>query len=144
MGYVNTYDPKQLIIVFGGVPITGYADGTFVTVTPNAERFTKVVGADGEVTRTKSNDFTHEVTITLKQSSLSNDYLSTIMNADRLSNLGKLPLQIKDINGTTLWNWSQAWIRQPPDSEFAKELGERAWIFDTGSADLEQIGGSLT
>jgi len=143
MGAVKTYDPKQIIITFGGVPITGFADGTFLSVSPSGDRFTKIVGADGEVTRSKSNDFTNEVTITLKQSSLSNDYLTGILNADRLANSGKLPLQVKDMLGTTLYFWKEAWIKAPPDVEEAKEMSDRAWVFDTGQSDIEYHGGNF-
>jgi hypothetical protein len=55
-----------------GVPISGYADGTFVQVDPSGDSFAKKVGADGEVARSMSNDNTHTVVITLLQSSLSN------------------------------------------------------------------------
>lgn len=138
---MKTYDPKKVIITFGGVPILGYADGTFVSVTPSNDRFSKAIGADGEVARTKSNDNTHEVTITLIQSSLSNSYLSGILNADRLTNEGVLPLSITDLSGTTLMFWKDAWIRTDPDVEFSKETGERAWVFDTGQAAVNVIGG---
>lgn len=141
---VKTYDPKKMIITFLGTPISGYADGTFLTITPSSERYTKSVGADGETARGKSNDNTHEVTITLLQSSLSNDVLSNALAADKIGNLGKGPLQVVDLNGTTLFYWDVAWIRQPPDAEYSKEVGERAWIFDTGPIVQENIGGNLS
>lgn len=30
---VRTYDPKLIIATFGGVPATGFASGTFLTIT---------------------------------------------------------------------------------------------------------------
>ena len=29
---VKTYDPKMVVITFGVIPISGYAEGTFVSV----------------------------------------------------------------------------------------------------------------
>lgn len=139
----KTYDPKQVIVIFKGVPIVGFADGTFVSITPAGDRYTKQVGADGEVARGKSNDYTSEVTITLMQTSISNDYLNSQMLADKLANAGKGPLQIKDMLGTSLHFWKSAWVKTPPDGEFAKELSERAWVLDTGQADIEIFGGNL-
>lgn len=139
---VKTYNPKDLIIIFGGVVVSGFADGTFVTVTPNSERFTRTVGADGEVGRAKSNDNTHEVVITLMSTSASNDYLSIVLNADKSLNAGVKPLQIIDNKGTTLFFWDAAWIVQPPDVEFSKEITERAWTLHTGQVVEENIGGS--
>jgi hypothetical protein len=139
----KTYDPNLVQIIFKGVPIVGFADGSFVTITPSAENFTKSVGADGEVARSKSNDNTYEVTITLMQTSLSNTYLSGVMTIDRLTNLGTGSLQIIDLSGQTLFFFDAAWVRQAPDADFAKEVGERAWVFDTAQAITEIVGGSL-
>ena len=143
MGTVKTYNPKDIVITFGGYPLTGFADGTFLMVAPKNDRFTPVSGADGEAARAKSNDKTYEVTLTLLQTSLSNNYLSGILALDDISNEGKLPLLITDVRGTTLFSFLQAWIRIPPTSEFSKEISNREWIFDTGQADVENIGGNL-
>lgn len=140
---MKTYDPKNVIVTFGGVSLTGFADGTFISITPSMERFQKVVGADGEVARGRSNDDTHEVTVTLMQSSASNDDLATIAKADRQSNTGVRALAVRDLSGNTLMFWPEAWVRQTPDLEFAKELGERAWVFDTGQVAVEDLGGVI-
>jgi hypothetical protein len=129
---VATYDPKKVIITFGGVPLSGFADGTFINVTGASDTFVKSVGADGEVARGRSNDETCEVTLTLMQTSLSNVYLNTVKEADKISSSGVKPLSITDLSGTGLMFWPQAWIRKAPDVEYAKEVGDRAWIFDTG------------
>ena len=141
--FVKNYDPKRVNVFFGGVPITGFADGSFISVTPSSQYWTKVSGADGEKARAKSNDNSHEVTITLMQTSQSNDYLSGILALDRASNAGKLPLTIVDLSGTTKMNWLNAWIRQPPDVDESKEITERAWVFDTGDIDIEVYGGNF-
>ena len=143
MGNVKNYDPKKFIITFGGIPATGFADGTFISVTSPSQTFTKIVGADGEVARAKGNDNTNEVTITLLQTSLTNDYFSSIHKIDKATNQGKLILAIVDLEGTTIMSWSQAWIRQLPDTERSKEIGENAWIFDTGQIDAVNIGGNF-
>lgn len=142
-GRVKTYDPKDMIIIFRGAQISGFADGTFLNIVPGGQRYTKAVGADGEVARSKSNDNTHEVTLTLMATSQSNDTLSVALLADKLFNAGAGPLQIIDKNGTTLYFWDIAWVRQPPDIEGSKEISERAWTLDTGQVVQEFVGGSL-
>lgn len=137
-GIVTTYDSKKVIVTFGGVPITGFADGTFIQIDANGDFFTKKIGADGEVVRSMSNDNTHTVQITLQQSSVSNDYLSTCHNADKLTGRGMLPLAIADLNGTTLHFWSQAWISSDPSWGYAKESTDRQWTLQTG----QEIGGN--
>lgn len=139
---VKTYDPKQMIVTFGGVQLSGFADGTFVSIVPNDQAFAKTVGADGEVVRAKTNDYTYEVSITLLRTSDSNDYLSGIHITDKLTSKGALPLTITDLNGNTVFFVESAWIRQLPDAEDGKEIGERTWIFDTVQADEYIVGGN--
>ena len=141
---VTTYDPKKVIVTFGGMPISGFAAGTFINVTPSADRFTKVVGADGEVSRSKSADNTHEITITLLQSSLSNQYLSGIETLDKISSRGILPLTITDLNGLTIKFWPEAWISADPDLGYAAEQTDREWTFQTGQIAASNKGAILT
>jgi hypothetical protein len=129
---VSTYDPKKVIITLGGVPISGYADGTFVQIDPNAEAWTKKVGADGEVVRGLSNDNTHTIQVTLLQTSLSNAYLRTVMNADKLTGLGMLPLSFTDLNTAEVHFWAQAWVTTDPSLGRAKETTDVQWTIHTG------------
>jgi hypothetical protein len=138
---MKTFDAKKVIIIYGGVPLTGFADGTFISVTGAADTFTKKVGADGEVARSRNNDDTSEVTLTLQQTSKSNSYLSLMRAADKASNAGALPLLINDLLGNTLFFWDAAWIKKAPDWERGKELGDQAWVFDTGQPVSEMING---
>jgi hypothetical protein len=129
----GNYDPKKLVINFGGVPLGGYADSTFVEIAPNsADGFIKKVGADGEVSRSQNADNTHQVTVTLMQSSDSNAYLSGVRNADKLTGRSILPLSITDLSGGSMGFWPQAWIQGDPTWSYGKEDQERQWIIDTG------------
>ena len=58
--------------------MSGFADGTFLTVDRDDDQWAKVTGADGTSTRIKSNNRSGNMTLTLKQSSPSNDVLSRI------------------------------------------------------------------
>ena len=53
---VRTYDPKAVAVLIGGVPIGGFADGTFISVERDNDTFQKVSGSDGIVSRAKSNE----------------------------------------------------------------------------------------
>ncbi len=139
---VRTYDPKLIIINFGEVIFTSFADGTFVTVTRNGNLFDKRKGADGSVDRINRNASDFEVAITLMQTSITNDLLSALALIDRTTNAGKRPLIIKDLNGTTLFFASQAWIQADPNDEEGDSLGTREWMFATGYAE-KFTGGNL-
>jgi hypothetical protein len=127
----KTYDPSQVAIIVGGYNITGFADGSFITVARNADAFALYVGTDGEGTRAKSNNKSGRITITLAQSSDSNAILSGIATLDELSNNGIVPLLIKDNSGLSLYAAETAWIVKTPDSEFGREVGSREWILET-------------
>jgi hypothetical protein len=129
---VGTYDPKKVILTLGGVPIGGYADGTFVQIDPNGETWAKKVGADGEVSRSLSNDNTHTIQITLKQMSLSNTYLKTVMNADKLTGLGMLPFSFVDLSTGEAHFWPQTWVSTTPSLGRAREETDMQWTIHTG------------
>lgn len=140
---VKTYDPKKVIVTFGGVPISGFADGTFIAVKPASDTWVKKVGADGEVSRVKTNDDTSEVTLTLKATSPSNTYLTGVRTTDKLTGAGVLALTISDLSGTLVLFWPQAWIKKMPEVNRAKELGDTVWDFDTGQISGDTIGGTI-
>ena len=138
---VTTVDPKNVIVSIGGVQMSGFVDGTFLEISADVQQFTKVVGADGYTTRVKSNDYGATLTLTLAQSSPSNDVLSGFFNADKLANAGIVPILIRDLSGSTVVFSATGWIQQFPDISFSNEITDRAWIFDL--ADVEMVvGGS--
>lgn len=141
---VSTFDPKDVIVTIGGVPMSGYADGTFLEITADVPQFTKITGADGYVTRVKSNNYGAVMTLTLSQSSPSNDVLSGIFNADKQANAGVVPILIKDISGRTIIFAGTGWIQQFPDSAFGNEINDRAWVFDLANTDLFIGGNGVT
>jgi len=142
-GTIKTYDPKKVLVLFGPIAMSGYADGSFVKVARNSPTWKTHTGADGEGARSKSNDRSGKVTVTLMQSSPVNALLSATAAADELANAGVYPLFVKDNSGRSLHAAANAWIEQLPESDYARELGVREWIF--ASENLQSFdGGSLT
>lgn len=139
---VRTYDPKQVVVTFGPVIVTGYASGTFIQIARNGDLFEKVRGADGGVDRVNKNAGDFSVTLTLKQTSITNDALSGVLEQDRLTNTGKFPLLIKDLNGLSLFTAPQSWIGKDPDDEFSDSMSNRQWRFDTGIS-VKVSGGNI-
>lgn len=132
---VRTYTPGKVIITFGDIIFTGFADGTFVTIERNGDSFTKKKGSDGSVDRINNNAFDFNVSVTLKQTSITNDALSTIHGSDILNNDGIKPLTVQDLQGTSLFYAAEAWINKDPSDEYGDELSDREWVFETGPAD---------
>lgn len=137
-----TYDPAKVVVNVAGVNLEGYADGTFVTAERTSDTYTKSTGADGRTTRVKQNDKSGSITITLQQTSPSNNHLSAIMVLDESSGEGIVPVTIKDILSSSLIASSYAWVKKPPASPYAKENSNREWVFDC--AVLEMFIGGAT
>ncbi len=128
---VKTYDPKQVALIVGGSIITGFTDGTFITAERNEDMWNLKVGVDGIGTRAKSNNLSGKLTITLHQSSSSNDTLSGFAAADELSNTGAVPMLLRDASGRTLCSALTAWVKKYANAEFAKEVSNRVWVMET-------------
>jgi hypothetical protein len=137
---VRTYDPKAVLVIIGGVPMSGFADGTFVAVERSNPTFTKVSGADGVVSRAKSNDRSGTLTLTLAQTSPSNDILSGIAVLDETKNLGVVPVLVKDISGRTTIVSAFGWVNKPAKAEFGKEIVNREWTLDLADLDVANGG----
>lgn len=136
----KTYRSSQVNISFGGVAITGYDDGTFLSIVYNNDFFTLQKGADGESLRSSSEDLSARVELTLLQGSEANDELSALFNADVIGDVGGLPFISKDNSGTTLHSATSMWIVKSPDVTRAKEGQPVTWVLETGRL-LGNVGG---
>jgi hypothetical protein len=141
-GLVKTYDAKLLSITFNGIIVNDFADGDFVTIAGMADNFEFVQGADGSENRNNKNMLGADVTITVSQTSTTNDLFSLAHTADKLSNTGKGALLIKDLNGTSILSSGQAYIMGYADSNFGNALGTRAWNFRAPNAFVN-VGSNL-
>ena len=140
---VRTYDASQVILTINGVEISGYATDTFISIEREEPSFTKVVGADGTTSRAKSNNRSGTLTLTLSQTSPSNDFLSALLAQDELTNAGVVPLILKDISGESRFFSGTGWVQGMPTVEYAKEISEREWLIDL--ADMEfNIAGNIS
>ena len=140
---VKNYNAKDVTIILAKSIMEGLADGTFVTAARTNDSFTLATGADGEGVRSQSNDKSGIITLTLLQSSQSNDVLSASAALDELQGDGVFEILIKDLNGTTVISAETAWVAKPADVEFGKESSEREWTITTDHLEM-LVGGSLS
>ncbi len=127
----KVYDPTEISMNLCGIIIdSGFAEDTMIKIKQMSDDFTEVIGVDGEVTRSKTNDGRAEVTFMLMQSSSTNALLSVLNNLDKATSNGAGigPLLIKDRQGTSLYTSPKAWIQRAPDVEFGSKATERAWV----------------
>lgn len=142
---VREYDADQVVVYFAGQRLMGFADGEFITASQKSDGFSDVVGTDGvDVSRSKSNDRRVTVVVKLMQTSPSNDFLSTIHQADldTPNGAGVGTFSIQDLGGTTLVHDESAWIMKFADE--SKDRGAKAneWTF-TLPKPTRVVGGNL-
>lgn len=140
---VHTFDPSQFQVIVGGIPMSGFADGTFIEVERDEPMFNKVTGADGVTSRAKTSNRAGQVRLTLAMTSPGNDVLSGFAVADELTNAGVVPVLLKDTTGRTVVASSAAWVQQIPTSDFSKEITNRTWVLDCAGLDIF-LGGNIT
>lgn len=133
MSEVYTYSPEEYSVVVGGFRMSGFADGTFVSVAADEQRYNKHVGADGKVSRARTANRAGSITITLAQTSPSNDILSAFMLADETADAGVVPIFIKDAKGTTLHFAASAWVQRVPNDDRGKTISDTVWVLDCGA-----------
>ena len=139
---LSTYDPKDITVSVNGTPIRGFSDDV-VTVERAEDQVSDVVGADGEVMRTLTNDRRGIITISLQQTSASNLVLSNLANTDELTGGSIFPVLIQDDRSGSppreTHFAAEAWIQKQPQAVFNKTNSPRVWIIRC--ADLRMVAG---
>lgn len=138
MQELGTYDPKKVVVLFGGLEITGFAEDSIIKIKPMSDGINSIVGAHGDVVRTISPDGRHEATINLLQSSSSNDLLAVIHARDKSVGDGVLPLVVKDLSGRMTFYDSLAWIVNNPETNRTNDAadGSQEWTIHTAGGTL--------
>ena len=136
------YDPKRVIVTLGAVIASGFADGTFVTITADEDNFSTYKGADGTVSRSNLNNTTATLKLELAQTSPTNSFLNKMMHLDKTTSAGSFPVKIKDLSGMSDHTGASCWIKKQPEQKFGKEVDTIAWeIQMTGY--IGNIGGAI-
>lgn len=121
MSTTKTYDPSGVQTILGAAPITGFADGTFITVEQDEDSYATRTGADGEVVRTKMVARTATMTIVLLSTSLSNLILTGLHATEVI-----FPVLLKD--GATIIAAGEAWVQKPASFERGVDAGDAEWV----------------
>lgn len=138
---LHTYSPKLFVLTYGADTISGFADGTWLQIEEMGDGTVSESGADGDVARAMSTDERVSVTMTLQQTSASNDALTWYYQSDKDTG-GNFPqpFMVKDLRGTTMAS-GIGWVTKIPEASYSKGLETREWILE-GVGKIF-VGGSL-
>jgi len=127
---VTTFDFDLVTATIGPIAVDGFMEGSSISIEHEEDTFTHVTGDDGFVCRSKTLNRNAKVTLTLMQSSASNDKLAVLhaLDRDARNGAGIVPMMIVDRSGRTLVTSSQCWIARGPDINFDRVCVGRTWI----------------
>lgn len=140
---LKIFNADEVTMAFGPVLIeSGFADGEFCRIEQEADDVLDVVGTDGEVAASRSNDRRATVTFVLMQTASANDGLSVLSNLAKTAPGmagGVYPLLIKDRNGRAIYEAQNAWIMKAPDVSYDRTATSREWT--VRCANLVRVDG---
>jgi hypothetical protein len=144
MADTSTYDPTKLVVIVGGVIVSGFIDGDFITAKRDEDLYMKRVGADGHVARARNGNKSGSIEITLLQSSPAVNEIAALVALDNFFYDGDILIPISILspgNNAELVVSTQSWLKTPPEMVFAKEVSDRKFIFDCADLKLS-LGGT--
>lgn len=138
---MKNYDMKSNSLILGGRIGTGFADGDdVVSFEMNEDAWALSMGADGEGTRSKSNNNSGRLTVKLAKESPFNAVLMGFYKADQLSNAGAVPMLFKDGSGNTLHSCEQMWITKIPTDAHGRAPGDMEWVLESDNLIMNPLG----
>jgi Bacteriophage KPP10, Structural protein ORF10 len=134
---MKIFDPSQFNIVLGGVTMQGFSESAMAKFEFDGESMSDVVGVDGEVSRSQNMDRRAKVTVSLMQTSSTNDLLSAMYLAGRASQNGSdvVAFRMEDLNGRLVIGGAEAWIQDTPKPSYGKSASEYEWVIRVANCD---------
>lgn len=142
MPTIFNYCPESVnCLIAGIIPVTGFVDGTFISVDKDEMPYSSVRMPDGTVARKKNTSQTYTITITLHNGAETNNLLTKMWQIDELTDRGKFPLLIKDQSGSDLLFSTESWIEGIPSMTKSNAIDSRVWVIKSAYAVIN-IGGN--
>lgn len=124
---LKTYDLKDVICTYGPHRFKGFDEGSAITLTPVEDIYKAKVGADGETTRSRTNNNNYEASIKLMgNSSIHLQMINTTFRNSALNGV-TFPFQLVSIATGETYTCANAYVTRLPDAEFAQEMTAREW-----------------
>ena len=129
-----TFSPNEVAVIItqqsSGMShiLGGFAEDSIVSVDRNAETFSLYTGADDTNTRINKANTSGTITISLQQTSASNDILTALYENDRASRNGLFSIAVRDNSGRSSYFAEEAYIGVVPSSAIANSMQTRDWV----------------
>jgi len=137
---MKTIDPSKGKLTINGMPISGFGDN-IIEIEYDEDSYALKNGCDGHSTRVKQLNSNGKATVTLMQSSASNDVLNLMANKDRVDNTGVGAFLFTDLSGRTVAAAPQCYVAKKPKYGMGKEAKENSWVLQLVNLQLD-VGGN--
>lgn len=147
---ISTFAPADVTIVVAqessGLSwiLSGFMEDKIVSIERNAETYALYTGADNTNTRIFNANTSAKVTISLAQTSESNDILTRLYQADADSrdSSGIFSISVVDNSGRSSYFSDEAYIAVVPNSEYGNSMQAREWVIHATRMDAVIAGNS--
>mgnify|MGYP001559136436 FL=1 len=118
-----TYDPTRVHLIYGILPITGFAEGSMITLSPQGDGVRAVTGTAGETAFIETPNRQHEVTFRLFETAPSNVALMLLFQAGNVP----VPLAINSMSTGATMLAAAAKLERIPGTTYDKDVPVREW-----------------
>ena len=131
MSTLKTYSPERVDTSWGGVNLTGFAEGTAITLRRNADNSAQAVGMQGDVGITKTANRTGQVEMVFMQTSETNRILSAVQATQDLegSDVIRGDIVVTDPSGGMIALARNCHIMTPPEVSLSDDQSPRTWVW---------------
>jgi len=136
---VDTYSPSDVKLSFGGYTIVGWEE---ISIERRSPSFIPVAGIRGKHTRVATQDTAATISISLLQTSPSNDILSEVHRQDIINGTGRLTLTLKDYSGRSVFSSDEAYILGYPAAGYSSGFEYRVWSVFCQTTSNYKVGGN--
>lgn len=131
------HDPLDWKMVFDGILIGGYANGSFIEVTHKTPASTIAMGADGEGTFVVSHDKSGTIKITLRRKHPVNRLLSAKLAALRAGVRSAIgPLLVENVKDKSFAKATYAAVVATPTLVGSTDDVPIEWMFESPNVDI--------
>lgn len=131
---IANYCPDDVCCLVYGIPLKGFSDGTFISISKDRMPYATTETPDGTIARIYSNSQTYTISLTVHRGSIANDVLTKLWQLDELTQVAKFPVLVKDLSGTDLFFSTTTWIETIPNLVEGSTFDSRTWVLRSSQA----------
>ena len=128
-GSTYVYSFSNVQVTLNGLSVEGFWEGDdAVTITPNSDNGTPLVGVDGDATVSYSTDDAVRIVLRLKADSPMNSRLERYYRQARAGNFGNgFPIAVRNTGNGEGGSAANAHIIRAPERQFGLNATQREW-----------------